>query len=304
VYLRRTIAELAAKNGLVIAAASTHPFSHWLDSKIFEHERYFRIIQDQQLLARSLLIFGMHVHVGLDDREEMIYVLNQVRYLLPHLLALSTSSPFWLGENTGLKSYRSEVFKMFPRTGLPSSFKSWGEFESFVQLLVKTQCIDDGKKIWWDVRPHPYFPTLEFRMCDIPSKIEETLALAAIIQACVAKFHKLYQQNMGRILYRRALIEENKWRAIRYGLDGHLIDFGKKKEVPVKELILEILDFVDDVVDELGSREEIEYVHTMLKYGTSADRQLRVYEETGDLRAVVDSIVAETLSGLEDPIPS
>ncbi|MHB2016319.1 MAG: carboxylate-amine ligase [Candidatus Xenobia bacterium] len=300
IFLRKTIAGLAARKGLAIAAASTHPFSHWLDSKIFEHERYFRIIQDQQLLARSLLIFGMHVHVGIDDREEMIYIMNQMRYLLPHLLAISTSSPFWLGENTGLKSYRSEVFKMFPRTDLPDHFNSWGEFESFVALLVKTGCIDDGKKIWWDARPHPYFPTLEFRVCDIPTKVDETICIAAIIQACVAKFHKLYQQNMGRILYRRALIQENKWRAIRYGLDGDLIDFGKKKEVPVRELVMEILEFIDDVVDELGSRHEVNYVHTLLREGTSADRQLRIFKETGDLKQVVDNIMAETVSGLDE----
>lgn len=301
-FLRRTIAELAAKNGLTIAAASTHPFSHWTDSKIFEHERYFRIIQDQQLLARSLLIFGLHIHVGIDDRDEMIYIMNQVRYLLPHLLTLSTSSPFWLGENTGLKSYRTEVFKMFPRTGLPDHFYTYSEFEKYVALLVKTGCIDDGKKIWWDVRPHPYFPTLEFRMCDIPSRIDETIAIAALVQALVAKFHKLYEQNMSRILYRRALIEENKWRAIRYGLDGQLIDFGKQKEMPVKELIVELLDFVDDVVDELGSRKDVEYIHTILREGTSADRQIRIYRETGDLRKVVDNIIAETLSGLEKPV--
>jgi carboxylate-amine ligase len=167
-----------------------------------------------------------------------------------------------------------------------------------VNLLVKTGCIDNGKKIWWDVRPHPFFPTLEFRICDIPSRIDETLAIAALIQAITAKLYKLYRQNLGFRLYRRALIEENKWRAARYGLDGKLIDFGKKEEAPTRDLIRELLEFVDDVVDELDSRAEIEYIYRILDEGTSADRQLRVYEETGDLRAVVDLLIRETMEGI------
>jgi carboxylate-amine ligase len=211
------------------------------------------------------------------------------------VLALSTSSPFWLGLNTGLKSYRSEVFKQFPRTDIPDYFNSWGEFESYVGLLVKTNCIDNGKKIWWDVRPHAFFPTLEFRICDIPSRVSETIAIAALFQAIVAKLYKLLRMNMGFRLYRRALIQENKWRAVRYGLDGKLIDFGKKTEVPVRDLIHELLEFVDDVVDEQGSRQELNNIHKILEGGTSADRQLRVYQETGDLKAVVDSLVRETV---------
>src|SRR5882724_685883 len=298
--LRRTISELAKKNGLVFAAASTHPFSHWEDQLITEHERYYQLIEGMQHVARGLLIFGLHVHVGVEDREAAIHIMNAARYFLPHVLALSTSSPFWLGHNTGLKSYRSEVFKQFPRTDIPDYFSSASEYESYVNLLIKTACIDNGRKIWWDVRPHPFFPTLEFRICDIPSRIDETIAIAALFQAIVAKLYKLLKQNMGFRLYRRALIQENKWRAVRYGLDGKLIDFGKQTEVPARELVMELLDFVDDVVDELGSRRELNYVHQILNNGTSADRQLAVYNETRDLKAVVDNLVKESVEGAYD----
>jgi carboxylate-amine ligase len=298
IRLRRAVSDLAGRKGLAIAAASTHPFSDWTISQITPGERYHVLIEEMQHVARSLLIFGLHVHVGIDDRDASIHLMNAARYFLPHVLALSTSSPFWVGRNTGLKSYRSEVFKKFPRTDIPDYFSSIGEFDNYVNLLIKTGCIDNAKKIWWDVRPHPFFPTLEFRICDLPSKVDEVITIAALFQAIVAKLYKLHRQNMGFRLYRRALIQENKWRAVRWGLEGKLIDFGKQKEVPVRDLILELLDFVDDVVDELGSRKEIEYVHTMLEQGTSADRQLRVYNETGDLKAVVDSIMAETLEGV------
>ena len=298
VRLRRTVSDLAGKKNLRIAAASTHPFSSWKDQKITPHEHYDALINEMQMLAQSLLIFGMHVHVGIDDREAQIHLMNAARYFLPHVLALSTSSPFWMGTNTGLKSYRSEIFKKFPRTDIPDYFSSHSEFNNYVNLLLKTNCISNPKKIWWDVRPHPNFPTLEFRICDLPSRIDEVLALAALFQAITAKLYKLYRQNMGFRLYRRALIQENKWRAVRWGLEGKLIDFGKQKEVPVRDLILELLDFVDDVVDELGSRKELEYVHTILENGTSADRQLRTFAETNDLKAVVDQVIAETMEGV------
>ncbi len=298
IKLRRAIAELAARKGLAIVAASTHPISHWADQQITENERYYQMIEELQHSARALLIFGMHVHVGIKDREAAMAVMNAARYFLPHIYALSTSSPFWIGRNTGMKSYRYEVFKQFPRTGIPEYFNSVGEFDNFVNLLIKTGCIDNGKKIWWDVRPHHVYPTLEFRICDIPTKVEETITIAALFQAVTAKVYKLYRQNMGFRLYRRALIEENKWRAARYGLDGKLIDFGKREEVPLRSLIQELLEFVDDVVDELGCREEINYVNTILENGTSADRQLRVFQETGDLRAVVDLLMKETLEGV------
>jgi carboxylate-amine ligase len=301
IRLRRAISELAARKGLRIAAASTHPFSDWEMSQITPNERYHLLIEEMQHVARSLLIFGLHVHVGVEDREASIHLMNAARYFLPHVMALSTSSPFWVGRNTGLKSYRSEVFKKFPRTDIPDYFSSAGEFDNYVNLLIKTNCIDNAKKIWWDVRPHPFFPTLEFRICDLPSKVDEVITIAALFQAIVAKLYKLYRQNMGFRLYRRALIQENKWRAVRWGIDAKLIDFGKQKEVPVRELILELLEFVDDVVDELGSRKQIEYVHTIFETGTSADRQLRVFEETGDLKTVVDGIMAETIDGVCDP---
>jgi carboxylate-amine ligase len=301
IRLRRAISELAARRGLRFAAASTHPFSDWEMSQITNDERYHLLIEEMQHVARSLLIFGLHVHVGIDDREASIHLMNAARYFLPHVLALSTSSPFWVGRNTGLKSYRCEVFKKFPRTDIPDYFSSYGEFDNYVNLLVKTGCIDNAKKIWWDVRPHPFFPTLEFRICDLPSKVDEVITIAALFQAIIAKLYKLYRQNMGFRLYRRALSQENKWRAVRWGIHGKLIDFGKQKEVPARDLILELVDFVDDVVDELGSRKEIEYVHTILANGTSADRQLKVYEETGDLKAVVDCVMAETIDGVVDP---
>src|SRR6185295_9680596 len=298
INLRRTVSNLAGSKGLRIAAASTHPFSSWKDQKITPDQHYEALINEMQFLAQSLLIFGMHVHIGIDDREAQIHLMNASRYFLPHLLALSTSSPFWIGTQTGLKSYRSEVFKKFPRTDIPDYFSSYSEFENYVNLLLKTGCIDKPKKIWWDVRPHPHFPTLEFRICDIPSRVDEVIALAALIQAIVAKLYKLYRKNMGFRLYRRALIQENKWRAVRWGLDGKLIDFGKQTEVPVRDLILELLEFVDDVVDELGSRKELEYIHTILASGTSADRQLATYERTGDLKAVVDQLIDETMEGV------
>jgi glutamate---cysteine ligase / carboxylate-amine ligase len=296
--MRSQICLLARQNGLHLAAAGTHPFADWRKQDIYPDERYYTIVQDLKMVARANLIFGLHVHIGVENRELAIHLMNAARYFLPHILALSTNSPFWLGMDTGLKSYRCKVFDKFPRTNIPDYFPSWGEYESFVSLLVKTNCIDNAKKIWWDIRPHPNFPTLEFRICDVPMRADETIAIAALIQATIAKLAKLHLANQGFRLYRRMLIMENKWRALRYGLDGKLIDFGKQTEVPVRDLIYEYLAFVDDVVDELGSREEINYVHRILEQGTGADRQLRIFHETGDLTKVVDYIVGETEAGL------
>jgi carboxylate-amine ligase len=296
---RRALADAAERVGLRIAAAGTHPFSSWTEQIISEGERYQTIVEELQELARSLLIFGLHVHVGVPDREMAIEVMNEVRYFLPHLLALSTSSPFWLGRDTGLKSYRTTIFRRFPRTGIPDRFESWSEYQQYVDLLVQLQSVDDAKKIWWDVRPHPTFGTLEFRICDVPTAPRATIAIAALTQAIVVKLYKLRTRNLGFRLYHRRLIEENKWRAARWGIDGKLIDFGKRTEVPMRDLALELLEVVDDVVDELGSRREIEYVRTILMEGTSADRQLRVYRETGDLRAVVRATVDETRESVE-----
>ncbi|MFN2511316.1 MAG: carboxylate-amine ligase [Pyrinomonadaceae bacterium] len=297
--LRSVISSLARKNGLVIIAASTHPISRWQDQKIFEDERYELLVQELQTVARSLLIFGLHVHVGVPDRDRQIHILNAARYFLPHVLALTTSSPFWMAHNTGLKSYRSEIFKQFPRTDIPDHFDSYSSFQRYIDLLIRTGCIDNGKKIWWDVRPHPFFPTLEFRVCDIPTRVDDTIAIAALFQAIVAKLNMLIEKNLGFRLYRRLLIQENKWRAVRYGLDGMMIDFGKQKEVPTRDLIHELLDFVDDVVDPLGSRKEIEHIHTIMQRGTSADEQLEVYHNSNnDLNAVVDRLVERTMENV------
>jgi glutamate---cysteine ligase / carboxylate-amine ligase len=300
--LRRNIIRLAGENGLRVASVATHPFADWRTQEIHPDPRYKNIVEDMQLVARANLIFGLHVHVGIEDRETAIHMMNHARYFLPHILALSTNSPFWLGMNTGLKSYRCKVFDKFPRTNIPDYFPSWGEYENFIRLLIKTNCIDNAKKIWWDIRPHPFFNTIEFRVCDIPMRADETVALAALIQATVAKLYKLYSANQGFRLYRRALIMENKWRAARYGLDGKLIDFGKQKEVPARDLVHEYLDFIDDVVDELDSREELNYIHEILERGSGADRQLRVFEETGDLKKVVDYIIEETEAGLAESV--
>jgi len=296
--LRAIISHLARKNGLAIVAASTHPISQWKEQQIYDDPHYALLIEELQMVARSLLIFGLHVHVGVADRERQIHIMNAARYFLPHLLALSTSSPFWLGINTGLKSYRSEVFKKFPRTDIPDHFDSYQSFQRYVDLLLKTNCIGNPKKIWWDVRPHPYFPTLEFRICDIPTRVDDTVAIAALFQAIVAKLNKLIDKNLGFRLYRKMLIQENKWRAVRYGLDGKMIDFGKQTEVPVRDLILELLEFVDEVLDELDSRKEVEHIHTILQRGTSADEQLQVFQETNDLKAVVDRLIERTIENV------
>ncbi len=300
--LRTEMVKLAQENGLLLAAGATHPFADWRAQEIYPDERYHQVVEDMQLVARANLIFGLHVHVGMEDRETTIHLMNSMRYFLPHLLALSANSPFWLGMNTGLKSYRCKVFDKFARTNIPDTFTSWSDFENFVNLLIRTKCIDNAKKIWWDIRPHPFFNTLEIRICDIPLRLDETIALAALIQATVVKLYKLHSRNQSFRQYSRALIMENKWRAARYGISGKLIDFGKECEVNERDLILEYLEFVDDVVDELDSREEVAYVHSMLQHGTGADRQLRVFQETGDLKRVVDYMVLETQAGLLETI--
>ena len=301
--MHRTRSELvmaAESTGLRVAAAGTHPFSSWIDQVISPGERYQHIVEEMGQLARSLLIFGMHIHVAMPDKQTTIDLMNMVRYFLPHLLALSTSSPFWMGRNTGLKSFRTTVFRRFPRTGIPDIFESWSEYENFVNLLIKLNCIDNGKKIWWDVRPHPTYGTLEFRMFDTATRVEEAVAIAALTQAIVVKLHRLYTRNQSWRIYRRALIEENKWRAARYGIEGKLIDFGREAEVPMRDLMLELMELLDDVVDDLGSRSAVEYIHTILNEGTSAERQLRVYQQTGDLKEVVKHLVMETRASVMD----
>jgi carboxylate-amine ligase len=302
--IRSIVAHLAKQNGLRIGASSTHPFAHWADQEIYPDERYKILVEDMQLLARSLLIFGMHIHIGIENRDLQIPIMNEMRYFLPHVLAISTNSPFWMGMDTGLKSYRSKIFERFPRTALPDLFSSWGEYQDYVNILVATGSIDNPKKIWWDIRPHPNFPTLEVRICDLPMRIEETTAIAALCQAIAAKLYSLYERNLQFRQYRRSLLMENKWRAVRYGLDGKLIDFGKQKELPARDLIRELLDFVDDVVDDLGSRKELEYIEKILNEGSGADRQLRVWRETNSMEEVAKYIEQETNAGLiEDVTP-
>jgi carboxylate-amine ligase len=296
--LRKVVTEVAGSLGLQIGAAGTHPFSHWSTQLITPNPRYAEIVNEMQEAARSNLIFGLHVHVGIADKNMAIHIMNTIRYFLPHVYALSCNSPFWEGRNTGFKSFRTKVFDKFPRTGLPDTFNDWDDFKNYVNLLIKTGCIDNAKKIWWDVRVHPFYDTIEFRICDVPMHLNETIAIAAVFQALVAKLYKLRLQNMSFIVYTKALINENKWRACRYGIDGKLIDFGKQAEFETRVLILELLDFIDDVVDDLGSRQAINYVHEILKNGTGADRQLAVYQQTGKLESVVDYIVSQTKSGI------
>lgn len=296
--LRRKIIETAAKEGFLVAAAGTHPFSRWADQPIFDAPRYKEVVDEMQDAARGNLIFGLHVHVGMENREIGVYMMNAVRYFLPHIFALSTNSPFWEGRNTGFKSYRSKVFDKFPRTGIPEYFEDAAAYDSFLKTLVDTGCIDNGKKIWWDIRVHPFFDTIEFRICDMPMRVDETIAIAAVIQALVAKLYVLKQQNLEFRTYRRSLIAENKWRACRYGIDGKLVDFGKREEVPTRDLILELLAFVEDVIDDLGSRKEINYIYRILEAGTGADRQLAAFAERQDLMDVVDFLVRETQMGL------
>src|SRR6186713_1684017 len=275
--LRKTIGGIASGLGFGMGAAGTHPFSHWEKQLITDHIRYNEIVNELQEAARSNLIFGLHVHVGMETREMAIHIANSARYFLPHVYALSTNSPFWEGRLTGYKSFRTKVFDKFPRTGIPDYFESIEAYDNYVKLLVKTNCIDNAKKIWWDLRVHPFFNTVEFRICDIPMTVQETITIAGLFQAICAKLYKLRMQNLNFMMYSRALLNENKWRAGRYGIDGSMIDFGKETEVNTRVLIYELLDFIDDVVPELGSRHAISLVHKILENGTGADRQLAAY---------------------------
>jgi carboxylate-amine ligase len=296
--LRKTIAEIAGNLGFAMGAAGTHPFSHWESQLITDHARYNELVNELQEAARSNLIFGLHVHVGMESREMANHIANSTRYFLPHIYALSTNSPFWEGRLTGYKSFRTKVFDKFPRTGIPEAFESIEAYENFVKLLVKTNCIDNAKKIWWDLRVHPFFNTVEFRICDIPLTVDDTITLASLFQAVCARIYQLRSKNLNFIQYSRALINENKWRASRYGIDGRLIDFGKEEEVNTRALLYELIDFVDPVLDHLGSRHRLAYIHKILEQGTGADRQLKVFEETKNLVSVVDYIRSQFLTGI------
>lgn len=296
--LRRTISGIAEGIGLSLGASGTHPFSHWEKQLITNHARYNQIVNELQEAARSNLIFGLHVHVGMESREMAIHIANSARYFLPHVFALSTNSPFWEGRFTGYKSYRTKIFDKFPRTGIPDFFDSIETYDNYIKILVKTNCIDNAKKIWWDLRVHPFFNTVEFRICDVPMTVQETITLAALFQGICAKLYKLRMKNLNFIIYPRMLINENKWRASRYGVEGSMIDFGKESEVNTRVLILELLDFIDDVTGPLGIRNTVNYVHKILEEGTGADRQLKVFNETQSLEAVMDYIKGQFLYGL------
>jgi len=296
--LRKTISQIAGDMGLWVGASGTHPFSHWESQLITDHVRYNQIVNELQEAARSNLIFGLHVHVGMDDRKMAIHIANSARYFLPHVYALSTNSPFWEARKTGYKSFRTKVFDKFPRTGIPEAFDSIEAYENYVKLLVKTNCIDNAKKIWWDLRVHPFFNTVEFRICDIPLTVDETITIATLFQAVCARIYLLRSKNLNFIQYSRALLNENKWRASRYGIDGRMIDFGKEEEVNTRALLYELLDFIDPVIDHLGSRHRLAHIHKILENGTGADRQLKIFEESKNLVSVVDYIRQQFLAGI------
>ena len=296
--LRTTIHQIASSLGYSVAASGTHPFSTWKKQLITDHIRYQEIVNEMQDAARSNLIFGLHIHIGMPSKEMAIHIANSARYFLPHVFALSTNSPFWEGRETGFKSYRTKVFDKFPRTGIPDYFDSYNAYENYVNLLIKTKCIDNAKKIWWDLRVHPFYGTVEFRICDVPLTKDESVGYAALFQCICAKLYKLRSDNLNFMIYPRALVNENKWRASRYGIDGKMIDFGKEVEVNTRSLIMELLDFIDDVVDELGCRDALDNITKIIEKGTGADRQLDVYKKTKDLNAVARYIESKFLESL------
>ena len=301
-YSARTLlSRLANEEGMALVSAGTHPSALWMEQERTDTERYIEMEEEYQDVGRSILIFGLHVHVAVPDKELAIQIMNQVRSWLPHLVALSSNSPFWNGRMTGIKSYRSVVWKRFPRSGMPDTFTSWHQFDRYVQDLVEMECIDNGKKIWWDIRPHAFFDTLEFRICDMPSTLEDTLGIAALCQALVAKLAYLNERDKAVPGVRREYIEENKWRAMRYGLDAEVLDFERLRRVSMRDALRETLDFVDDVVDDLGSRREIDYLRALMDdpQGTGADRQMAIYQESNDSQKVSQFLIGRTLEGVK-----
>lgn len=304
-WLRRTVAEVSRKYGLAPIAASTHPFSQWRSQRHTDKARYHILARDMQAVARRLLICGMHVHVGIDDDELRIDLMNQVSYFLPHLLALSTSSPFWLGEDSGLKSYRLSVFDELPRTGLPSRFESYGEYKRHVDVLVRAGVFDDASMIWWDVRPSCRFKTLEMRITDVCPRIDDAVAIAALYQCIIRMLARLRRDNQRWRAYDNMLIEENRWRAKRYGIDEGLIDFGKGEVVPCADLVEELIELTKEDAEALECVDELLHSRHILTTGTSAHRQLATFAAAMDagrtrpeaLRSVVDTLVDETVSG-------
>ncbi len=300
-HMRTVLAQLVEAEGLALISAGTHPVARWQDQVRTRNRRYEELEEEFQDVGRSILIFGLHVHVGIEDHEHAIPLMNQLRTWLPHLLALSCNSPFWNGRYTGLRSYRSIVWKRFPRSGISPLFSSTAEFDRYVDDLVRTNCLDNGKRIWWDIRPHPFFPTIEFRICDMPATMEDSLALAALSQALVAKLTWLFKRNLTTHILPTQYIDENKWRVARYGLDAEVVDFGQQRRLSARAAIHELLDFVDDVLDDLGTRSEINYLRSFLENpaGTGADRQIAIYQETNSVHAVIHHLMQETVKGLE-----
>jgi carboxylate-amine ligase len=298
--LRGQLAQFLAEEGLALISAGTHPGAMWMDQLTTPHPRYLALEEEFQDVARSVLIYGLHVHVAVENNELAIKLINQVRTWIPHLLAFSSNSPFWGPRLTGLKSYRSVVWKRFPRTGLPDAFLSWNDFDHYVQTLINTGCIDDGKKIWWDIRLHPFFGTVEFRIFDMPATLNDVIALAALCQSLVAKLTWLHKRGKEVPVLPRHLLEENKWRAMRWGLDAEVIDFARERPVSMRNSFHELLDMVDDVLDDLGTRDDINYMRTLLDdpRGTGADRQIALYQQTGSLYAVTQYLIQQTLEGI------
>jgi carboxylate-amine ligase len=298
--LRGRLARLAQEEGLALVSAGTHPTALWQDQLRSPHERYAQLEDELQDVARSILIFGQHIHIGVENQEAAVILMNQLRTWLPHLLALSSNSPFWAGRLTGLKSYRSVVWKPFPRSGVPEVFPSWRDFDSYVQDLIKTGSIDNGKRIWWDIRPHPFFSTIEFRIFDMPGTIDDTIAIAALCQALVAKLTRLNKAGLLTPMLSTHFIEENKWHAMRSGLDAEVIDYVQGRRHSMRESISELLDFVDDVLDDLGSRHEINHLRGVLEdsHGTGADHQIAIYEQTGSIDAVIQFLMQQTMKGI------
>jgi carboxylate-amine ligase len=299
--LRARLASLLAEEGLALISAGTNPGAIWVDQLVTPNPRYHELLEEFQDVARSILIFGLHIHVAVENNEVAISLMNQLRTWLPHLLALSSNSPFWAGRLTGLKSYRTVVWKRFPRSGLPDTFQSWSEYERYVQTLISTGCIDNGKKIWWDIRPHPFFGTVEFRIFDMPSTLNDVIGIAALCQSLVAKLSWLHKQGKEVPIVPRNLLEENKWRAMRYGLDARVVDFGRGRSLSMRASIHELLDMVDDVADDLGTGSDLSYIRNLVDdpRGTGADRQIAIYQQTGSIHAVYQYLMQQTLAGIQ-----
>ena len=305
-HLRKTVADVAREYGLAPMAASTHPFAEWAKQHHTDKERYHTIAKDLQVVVRRMIICGMHVHVGIEDDELRIDILNQASYFLPHLLALSTSSPFWQGEQTGLRSYRLSVFDELPRTGLPPQFSSFSEYERTIATLVNAGLIEDGTKIWWDLRPSARFPTLEMRVTDVCPLLDDTICIVALFQCICRMLYRLRRRNQRWRYYAAFLINENRWRAQRYGTTEGLVDYGRGELVPSADLLTELLELIEEDADALGCVAEVSHAKTIIKRGTSAERQVECYEEAkaggkseeDALKTVVDQLLTETLTGI------